>query len=411
MNTLSKFFGRRLMGKTAAVAGALALVAGAASAQNNFTDAGTNVQNTFTLDYTVGTTPQPTITNDPATTIPGAVVQGTETEFTVDRVVDLIVQEAAPTVNVTPGQTGAILSYTLTNEGNDAQSYSVSLEDVTPADDFDETPYTITWYYDANNDGDFTNDGAANTGTITEVTPGTASTGNITVDVLPDFDVLFEISTDIDSARSDAEEDGVILVAETRDPTAWLVDPTATTAGDKTDRDTDGNDADPTAVAENVFADTDGTSAIEATAGAVGQGANPDGMHSATSTFVVQSADLDADKAVSLLAPTACGVAAADQAEPGYYLPNACVQYVISVENTGATAAATDVDISDILPEELVFFSAVAAGWDVAPTDSFPAPGTACNGAVAVPTCEVEVTGGTINAGNTATLTIVASVK
>ena len=42
------------------------LTAGTASAQNNFTAAETNVDNTFTLDYAVNGADQPTITNDGA---------------------------------------------------------------------------------------------------------------------------------------------------------------------------------------------------------------------------------------------------------------------------------------------------------------------------------------------------------
>ena len=418
MRTHEKQYFRRSFGKVAAMAGAFALIAGAAHAQNNYTDAGTNVENTFTLDYEVGGNAQPTITNDTDTTIPGAVVQGTETEFAVDRLVDVNVQESAATVTVTPGATpttGAVLTYTVTNEGNDNQSYSFSLEDVTPDDDFDETPYTITWYYDANGDGD--TDDPGESGTITEVTPGTAATTAVTPDIAPDGVVTVEVSTTIDTGRTDTEEDGVILVAETRDPTDWI-DPEGVlatpTAGDKTAADTDGNDADASADPENVFSDADGTSAVEATAG-VGNGANPDGMHSATSTFVVASPDMAASKASSVIAPTACG--AATPAPAGYYVPGACVQYVITVENQGATATADNIDVVDNLPDGLIFFSASTAGWDAAPatqpTETYPAAETDCTGPTEATgtNCEVSVAGGSLSAGQTATVTIIARVE
>ena len=104
----------RLFGKIAAAAGALSLLAGAAHAQNNFTDAGTNVENTFTLDYEVGSVSQPTITNDP-TLGGGSVVQGAPTEFTVDRLIDLVVQEQNSPLTVAPGSTGAILAVSYTH--------------------------------------------------------------------------------------------------------------------------------------------------------------------------------------------------------------------------------------------------------------------------------------------------------
>ena len=132
--------GQLFAGRIAAVVGAFAVISGAAYAQNDFTDAGTNVQNTFTLDYDISGTSQPTITNDPGTSIPGAVVQGSETEFTVDRLVDLQVTQQNSPLTVAPGTSSAVLEYLLVNEGNDNQSYSFSIADVS-GDDFDAASY------------------------------------------------------------------------------------------------------------------------------------------------------------------------------------------------------------------------------------------------------------------------------
>jgi len=389
MTNDSKSFGRRLLGKAAAVAGALALVAGAASAQNNFTDAGTNVQNTFTLDYQVGGTDQPTITNDPATTIPGAVVQGSETEFTVDRLVDLTVTALNTPLPVNPGTADNALRFTVTNNGNDNQGYDLDLVDLGVAD-FTATNLTLFYYLDDDNSGTLGDAGD---------TKRPYTIGNTTLDVAPDEAILVLVEGDIPTSQTDTDEASVTLVANTRNPVTSL-DPNYTlTAGDETVADTGGNT--DTGEAENVLADGTGTATNTA------DDDDNDGAHSATGIYVVQSPDLVADKAVSLLAPNVCGAATPTTA--GYYVPGACVQYVITVENQGATATAENVDIADILPDELIFFSATAAGFDTAPTDNFPTSGDACDGTGT--TCLVEVTGGEIDAGNTATLTIVARVE
>ena len=114
-----------------AALGALVAMAGAAYADG--TDAGTSVENTFVLNYEVEGVVQPPITNDtdPPTQPPGAIVQGTPTLFTVDRLVDLTVAAVNSPLSVTPGASGpnATLVFEVTNTGNDTQSYTFSLQD------------------------------------------------------------------------------------------------------------------------------------------------------------------------------------------------------------------------------------------------------------------------------------------
>ena len=99
-------------------AGAFA-IASANGAMAAGTAAETNVQNTFSLNYSVDGTPQPTIDTGPGGS-------NTPTEFTVDRKVDLTVATNG-NETVAPGETGAELTFTLTNTGNDTQAYDLSL--------------------------------------------------------------------------------------------------------------------------------------------------------------------------------------------------------------------------------------------------------------------------------------------
>lgn len=391
---------RRLTGKLAVVAGVCALVASAAQAQdNNFTDAGTNVQNTFTLDYEISGTSQPTITNDPSTTIPGAVVQGSETEFTVDRLVDLVLtRQSDLQVSVAPGTSSAEVRYLLDNEGNDNQAYSFSIADVA-GDDFDDTSYVVEYYIDDDGgtpDGNPFNDTPV---TITVTPTGTANTGNITPDIAPDQRIGVRILSDIPGGVTDTQFDNFILVAQTRDPVSWLQEGATGSGGDITTADPDTNT--DTGVAENVLADGSGST----------EEAANDGRHSVIGGYVVASPDLSADKAVSVILtnPVNCATDSAGGTTE-YSVPGSCVEYVITVSNNGASATADAIDITDVLPAELTFVQAFAEGGWATPLPSLgTVPDSDCDGTAT--TCNVTLTGGILDATDTGTLRIRALVK
>ena len=115
----------------------------AATAQD-LTPAGTDVQNTFTLDYEVGGVDQTQINNN-----------ATPTSFTVDRRVQLNVTGVQNT-NVAAGASDQSLFYGVTNTGNDNHSYELSAEE--GGGDFDTDPsrtprYSFFSYPDTNDDG------------------------------------------------------------------------------------------------------------------------------------------------------------------------------------------------------------------------------------------------------------------
>ncbi len=99
------------------------LVTQTASAQG--TAAGIDISNTAVVSYDVSGISQSDITS------PAAV-------FTVDRKIDLIVTPGSNT-NVNPGDTAAQLSFTLKNQGNDTQQFSLIPDSTLAGDDFDAT--------------------------------------------------------------------------------------------------------------------------------------------------------------------------------------------------------------------------------------------------------------------------------
>ena len=326
--TKTKTVLKGLLGATALTA----LSAGTAFAAG--TEAGTLVSNTFTLDYNVGTTPQPPVTGD------------TPTTFVVDRLIDVNVAPNTGT-SVAPGSTDQPLAFTLTNEGNDDQGYVLTPANVVSGDDFDATNLSIFYVIDANGDGN-NNDGAP-----------VAYDGTSTPDIAPDQIVFITIEGDIPGAVGEADTSNITLLAET-----------AITGGSGTlvTEDTDGNDI---AAVENVFADASGD--------VTGDGA-ADGSHSATNTYTVTAAEVTAEKLVEIFAevPNAtndCAIipgtpaAQTNDGNDQYAIPGACVEYTINATNSGA-ATATAIDIEDTLPANLTFVAASASGFSTAGTFS-----------------------------------------
>lgn len=330
-------------------------LAGAAHAANTLTEAGTSVSNTFELSYSVSGTAQPIITNDNATPPVGAVVQGTPTLFTVDRKVDLIVTATNSTLTTVPG-TDATLTFEVLNEGNDTTAYAFSVADLdSGASTFDASSIVVRYLVDANDNGT-ADDGAFTAVTETTIGAG-AGSAFVTGDVPKGVRVFVQVQGTIAAGVADTFTDDVTLIAEARNPTAFAneasASPAAVTAA------TGGANV-LTGTAQNVLADGTGVAASEGDA---------DGLFAATGIIQVESPDLNAEKTVLVIkepgiadpfvALTDCATASAEADAKA--VPGSCVEYTIEVENTGATASATNLVIDDILPAEVTFVSAALA--------------------------------------------------
>lgn len=365
----------KILSLTAGVTALSMAMAGTAAAEG--TAAGTNVQNTFTLDYQVGGVDQPTIDTGPGGT-------NTPTEFTVDRLVDLTVASNGDNT-VAPGATDEQLVFSVTNNGNDTQGYVLSLVNEA-GDDFDASGLTITYYFESGDSVGF--DANDTAGTAYTYTPGS---GLATEDLPADAIIWVVVEGDIPTSGSvsDGDTADVTLVADTVEAGSPGV------AGVPVTADTDGNDL---GTAENVLADGSGTA---------NEGANA-GDHSATGTYIVAAATLNASKTVTVFSEDGTGCATIPgTASGGYAVPGACMEYVISVTNTGATASATGIDLTDVLADEFTFVAAARSAQLTGGTFSTPATNADCvSGA-----CTVSLTGASLAAGQTGTVTIRVEVK
>ena len=392
-------------------AAAVSAIAFAGAAHAGGTDAGTTVTNTFTLDYSVGATPQPQITNATPAGNGGAL-----TTFTVDRLVDLSITTLDPTQSVAPNSVDNTIRYRLTNDGNDTQAYDLT---TVTSGDFTPTNIVITYYVDLNGSG--TRDGGETLETYTLGTP--------TQDVPADVSVYVFVESDVPTATPDGDSATIALVADTLYASATGVgvttnstDPQCTTTscppGTAVVGDSDGNDLENGA--ENVLADLSGPN-----------DADNAGDFSASGVLNVVAPTLTASKIVAVLesAPAtvtdaSCGALSAPAAGNQYSVPEACVLYTISVTNTGS-GAASNLDISDILPAEVRFVKAeldttTGTGFVDDPAQPLAAPDTAgpvltaplaaedCNGTT---NCTVELSDAQLGAGQNGQIKIWARVR
>lgn len=393
-------------------------LAGAAHAANDLTEAGTSVSNTFELSYSVSGTAQPIITNDSVSPPAGATVQGTPTLFTVDRKIDLIVTATNSTLSTAAG-VDATLTFEVLNEGNDTAAYSFSIADLdSGAGTFDATGLIVRYLIDANDNG--TDDDGAYTVLTAPPTGTGAGSASFTADVPKGVRVFVQIQGTVPAGLGDTTSDDITLVAEVRDPTAFLLEASAT-PGAVTAASGGANVL--TGAAQNVLADGVGVAAAEAAGVA-------DGLFAATGIIQVETADLTASKTVLVIKEpgtddpfvglTDCATATAEANAKA--VPGSCVEYVIQVQNNGVTATATNLVIDDILPAEVTFVAASLAtttgtGFEddagvagAGPTLTVPTtPAQSdCNGTT---TCVIQLSDATLSAGEVGQIVIRAEVK
>lgn len=313
-------------------------LAGAAHAAG--VNAGTSVENTFTLTYEIENNAQPTITNDTDTAISGANIQGTETLFTVDRLIDLTVETLGSELTVAPNSSDNRHIFRLTNLGNDNQAYDL-VTALPGGNDYVPANISIEYFIDLNSNDAFD----SGTETLVTYTLGTA-----TADIAKDQRVIMYVESDVPVTAADTESAEIILTADTLNPVTSVEAGFAGTAGVAVAGDSDGNNL--VSVAENVLADGAGST----------DSANQ-GDFSATASQTVQAPNLAASKIIVILEDdpaddAACTALTAAASGDQYSIPSACIQYVIDIENTG-TGTASALVIFDRLPAEVTFLQAI----------------------------------------------------
>lgn len=284
--------------------------------------AGTQVTNTATVEFTVGGVPQDPVPSTPVT-------------FTVDRKVDVLVAEEGSSFTTSrPGQNDQVLSFLVTNEGNQVQDFLLTATDgngnqitfgtITETDDFDAnapTPPGI-WIDDG--------DGVFNSALDTEV----AYIDDMAVDSVTRVFIVRNVGPTV----ADGSASFLTLSAQAVENSGTAVAPGAPLVEDAGNNVLD----DAPGAEQIVFADDDGS----LTGGSDGL---RDGIHSAVDGYVVRSSQITISKSAVVVSDPFGNVAPDAKSIPG-----SIVEYAIVISNAAtASESAAGVTISDDLSNEM----------------------------------------------------------
>lgn len=315
----------------AALAAVIAMVpAQAAGTDPGGTRAGTSVFNQAQVQYDVGGVTQAPVLSDNDADAGNGV---NATEFVVDRKLDVLVAErsaaynSASTPTVAPGASATVLAWTVTNEGNQAQDFllSVSASGFDPfggTDNFDATAVGV--FVDANGNGTYE--------------PGTDTATYIDeLDILESVTVFFV--ADVSLTQVDGDIAAYVLEAQVAEGGGTGAQGAAITTDDRAVADT-------TLGVEDVFADG-------ANANNAGDG-DRDGIHSAEDALRVAAAVLSVVKSSTVISdPFTCPAGVCPPGEQPKAIPGAIVEYVVTITNAAGGAQATNVVIADDLSSEM----------------------------------------------------------
>ncbi len=287
------------------------------------TAAGVSVDNTASISYSVGTTPQTPIESSPTGNSTPGNITGNETSFVVDKKIDLTVTPGSG-ITVVPDTTGVSgganeLTYTLENTGNSTEYFDFTLSQVA-GDDFDATNCS------------FSAPSAGTTIAPVQVAADATATVKIICDIPDNTAVTNGDTADID-LRATA-----------------VTDASGATVYSESAADTTGVDV--------VLADNTGS----ATDAAIG-GGDRNASHSAVVTYTVGSPALTVQKTSAV---TKMSINGADDLTNPMRIPGSTIEYTITVVNGATAATASDVVISDILPTELTYVGCTVSGSGIA---------------------------------------------
>jgi hypothetical protein len=305
--------------QVAAVVGVL-LVAWSGLAGAAGTASSTSITNRSSLTYSVGGIAQTLIESSPTgNSTPGATL-GADTSFVVDNKVSVLVTEGNSTyTSVSPGQTAAVTTFTVTNQGNTTQDFALAAANLangttlfSGTDNFDGTSCSayresgVTAGYQSTQDtatyvDELTADGTATVYVVCDIPSGQASGSNAVVSL-----------TATTRAGGGAASLGAVLTETT----------TVNTAG-----------------VDIVFADSAGT-----------DDASRDAAYSARDAYRVVAAALTVTKTVTPLCDPLNSTTFPKN------IPGAVVRWTITVSNAaGAGASASLTQVSDALNANSTF--------------------------------------------------------
>lgn len=267
------------------------------------TPANTTISNQATLNYSVGAVAQPPIASSPNGSGPAA-----PTNFLVDnKIAHTVVTTDASAVSVIPGQTGVILNFTVTNNGNSTQDYGLAIANLTTGQNVFTGANQVTDNFDV--------------GIGSCVIKVNNVAQNFVASLAPDATATVTVTCNIPATQVNNDVSGLSLIA-----TAAAAGSGGTPALAQT------NTADTSAV-DIVFADAAGTD----------DGVR-DGKSSARSAFKVSSAVLAVTKTVVAICDPFNG-----NTNPKN-IPGAYVQYTVTIANNASGSnSATLTTVTDVL--------------------------------------------------------------
>jgi uncharacterized repeat protein (TIGR01451 family) len=322
-------------------------------ANAQMTPANTTIANRASVNYSVGLIPQAVIESSPTGNVTPGAGAGADTWFLVDNKVDLNVTQTTGSVVVTPGDTDAVLAFTVVNAGNFPQGYALTLTEQAGTSAFgnvDNANFGAPPLIVRVDEGNGIYDGTESATAIDTLAPSASVTVFVVSPVVP-----------------------LTLI--------------------------NGNFANINLRAQTAVAGTNGATILNASAGAnlptsvevlFADAPDRNGMDDDTGQFEVQSAGIRVTKAQTVLSD---GFGSPSPRA----IPGATVQYLITIQNTSATTAANGVSLSDDVPTDTTL-----VGTNVALTGVLAAACTADVGDADFDGCGLGGLGGntlTVNSG------------
>lgn len=289
--------------------------------------AGTSIDNIATVSYEIGGTAQTPIESSPSGNNVGGTGQGNATQFIVDRKVDLLLTGNS-NANVNPGDSQVEVTFTLNNEGNAIQEFSLLPDYTLSGDNFDVSNCNV--------------EVTGVTGTpLTGVTLPTS--GNIKLS--PDQQASISVKCDIPANNSgspinsgDTSLISLLATAENNEDGSPTVE---TTSGDSA------------MGIETVFADDAGVDDV-----------NRDAMHSARRTYTASTGTavptLTMDKSIVSVVDSSGGNTAVAGSE---------VTYLLQIDTNGV-GIINDLIITDPTPTDMTYKAGSIRLNNIAMTDS-----------------------------------------
>ena len=313
------------------------------------TAAGTTINNSASVGYSVGGVAQTPAASNVAT-------------FVVDnKVVFTLIANDATYVSVVPGQTGAVLTYTLLNSGNATQDFGLTVTNQTTGT---ATVFTGLDTFDPSSSLAFVESGA------TAGYQSAQDTATYVDELLADTSKVIYVVSTIGSSRVNNDIAGIKLEAQAR------VGGTGGTQG--------------IVLAQTAGADTAGSvDVVWADAAGTGGDSARDGKYAALDAYKVVTAALLIVKTSAVINDPINSTTNPKR------IPGSLIEYTIVITNNGG-AASTSVSLTDPIPANMTYSAGTIKVDGVSKTDAADADsGTFSGGVVTGTFASIALGGGT----------------